>query len=110
MRASQAPACQYPWRSPWANPGPPPPGVPGVQVDRGAPPHLEGHGGVEQRRIAARHAQMLGPHLQPQVAGKTPGAVAVPREVAWLLLVGRCVNDGAGQFAVVGPGAAVEVV
>src|SRR4051794_38263685 len=54
--------------------------------------------------------QVLAGERQPQVAGERSRALTRAGRITWLAWVAGGVQHGAGQFAVVGPRAAVEVV
>ena len=67
-------------------------------------------GSSRSESSSARPVEMLTPQLQPQVSGEAPGTVAEPGRVRGRPAFGRGIDDGAGQLAVVGPRAPVEVV
>src|SRR5215207_8496030 len=53
----------------------PPAGVPRLEARRGQPPELEARLEIKPGQILARQAQVLGPHLQPQVPSQPTSAV-----------------------------------
>src|SRR5439155_18027565 len=56
------------------------------------------------------HSQMLAPQAESQRSGEPPGALSPPREVDGLAGISVPLQDGEGEFGVVGPRAPVHVV
>jgi hypothetical protein len=54
--------------------------MPVLQGGRRVPPDVERDAGIEQRGIVGGPGEVHCPHLQAQVAGQAPGAVAAPGE------------------------------
>src|SRR6185436_14785579 len=87
-----------------------PASVPRVQVRGGLLGRLHEPSGVEEVIVVTGHAvEVLAHQRQAQVAGEAAGPVAVAAGVGGHTPVTLGVEHGGRQFAVMGPGPAVEV-